>query len=166
MTDKEKIRFIQRRNSDVAKRLIFLSKEITSDALMTEQSKPSDEDETILVDDGSVMGRTMKRSDYDAQFKKAQPSVSAEEIWEKWKFLDCSHRGREHERMDFRSFVFALSEYASKVQPSKLDDRSFDIPTQPVLPITWWCSICGEHITCNTTKEIDNHVVDYHTNLK
>jgi hypothetical protein len=38
-----------------------------------EQPREQEIAETILVDDGSVMGRTMKLSDYNAQFKKIEP---------------------------------------------------------------------------------------------
>lgn len=40
-----------------------------------------------------------------------------------------------------------------------------ELKQQPIQPIRWWCSLCGETYTFNTTEEIDKHVQDYHSNI-
>jgi len=45
-----------------------------------EQPREQEIAETILVDDGSVMGRTMKLSDYNAQFKKIEPKPDTSQV--------------------------------------------------------------------------------------
>lgn len=45
-----------------------------------------------------------------------------------------------------------------------VDNNHICIPKEPVLPIRWWCSLCGKHLEFNNTEEIDNHVKEYHSN--
>jgi hypothetical protein len=97
MTDKDKIKFIQRRNSDVAKRLILLAKEITSDALMTElatlkaeEGEPRKTSEEISSTLRRILSDWYRREDYstdhavdDIFFLFASQGMPTEEVYKR-----------------------------------------------------------------------------------
>ena len=58
-----------------------------------EDTQPQEQEETILVDDNSIMGQTMKRSDYEAQFKQSQ----AQRIEEQEDYIDHFRYKRDND---------------------------------------------------------------------
>ena len=80
MKDKQQIidKFIERIKIDYPEDDKLMMDLLQFESELQALEQPQEQEETILVDDNSIMGQTMKRSDYEAQFKQSQAQRNEE----------------------------------------------------------------------------------------